>query len=72
MEHNGGSQAGVERHLEWRSGATRLGEDCIIVGRGSGLSALYPFAWGEEKPFDIIWVVTLAVERRVNQASEPL
>ena len=22
----GGSQAGVERHLEWRSGATRLGE----------------------------------------------
>ena len=26
MERRGDSQAGVERHLEWTSGATRLGE----------------------------------------------
>ena len=44
--------------------------DCV-VGRVSGLSALHPFAWEEEMPFDIICVVTLPVERRVNQASEP-
>ena len=42
------------------------------MGRGSGLSALYPFASGEEISFDIIWVVTLAVERRVSQASGTL
>ena len=46
------SSGEAERHV-WVS---TVSERDYVVGRGSGLSALHPFASGEEISFDIIWV----------------